>query len=235
MSGKHSVPHLAGATAHRKHISLILLAFAWLAGHCPLPAAAQAANAPGVFDFYVLALSWSPGFCETPAGSRAGNQCEPGAELGFVVHGLWPQYEHGFPLECSPAARSPSRMALESAKGLYPAEGLARHEWREHGTCSGKSPTDYFADVRRARDAVTVPPPFTDPKDEQTWTAIDIMRAFIAANPRLRPGMLGVVCNGNVLEEIRICFTKDLRNFRACPDVSRKGCRAPQVSVPPVM
>src|SRR5579875_3557734 len=112
---------------------------------------------PGNFDFYVLALSWSPGFCETEAGARAGSQCEPGANLGFVVHGLWPQYEHGYPTDCGPAARFPSRMALEAAQGLYPSIGLARHEWLKHGTCSGKSPTDYFADVRHARDAIVIP------------------------------------------------------------------------------
>jgi len=190
---------------------------------------------PGNFDFYVLALSWSSGFCEAAADGRAGGQCEPGANLGFVVHGLWPQYEHGYPTDCGPAARFPSRLALESAQGLYPSEGLARHEWLKHGTCSGKSPTDYFADVRRARDTIMIPPPFTAPKENQTWTPVDIMRAFIAANPRLRPGMLGVACKGSVLQEIRICFSKDLRDFHACPEVSRQGCRAREVSVPPVL
>ncbi len=190
---------------------------------------------PGNFDFYVLALSWSPGFCETEAGARAGSQCEPGANLGFVVHGLWPQYEHGYPTDCGPAARFPSRMALEAAQGLYPSIGLARHEWLKHGTCSGKSPTDYFADVRHARDAIVIPPPFAAPKEDQTWTPADIVRAFIAANPRLRPGMLGVACAGNVLEEVRICFSKDLRDFHACPEVSRQGCRVREVSVPPVL
>src|SRR5579883_2363004 len=111
----------------------------------------QAGGTPGNFDFYVLALSWSPSFCEAADPERAGAQCEPGAGLGFVVHGLWPQDEYGFPTNCRPAARFPSRMALETAKRIYPSERLARHEWQRHGTCSGKSPTDYFADVPRAR------------------------------------------------------------------------------------
>ncbi len=166
---------------------------------------------------------------------RARNQCDTGANLGFVVHGLWPQYEHGFPSDCGPAARFPSRIALESARGLYPSEGLARHEWQKHGTCSGKSPTDYFADVRRARDSVVIPSPFAAPKEQKTWTPVDIARAFIAANPRLRPGMLGVACTGSVLQEVRICFSKDLRDFHACPEVSRQGCRVRGVSVPPVL
>lgn len=189
-------------------------------------------GAPGQFDFYVLALSWSAGFCETPAGERARGQCDPGSNLGFVVHGLWPQYEHGYPSDCEPGARTPSRMALQTAADLYPDEGLARHEWRKHGVCSGKSPTDYFADVRRARDSIAIPPPFQSPKDEQTWTPIDIERAFIAANRRLRPGMLAVACSSGVLQEIRICFSKDLRDFHPCPEVVRQSCRAPEISVP---
>jgi ribonuclease T2 len=203
-----------------------------------LPLRVQArggAGTPGDFDFYVLSLSWSSGFCETPAAARARGQCDTGVNLGFVVHGLWPQYEHGYPSDCGPAARYPSRIALESAQGLYPSEGLARYEWRKHGTCSGKSPTDYFTDVRRARESIVIPTPFAAPKEQQTWTPIDIARAFIAANPRLRTGMLGVACAGSVLQEVRICFSKDLRDFHACPEVSRQGCRVRDVSVPPLL
>ena len=72
-------------------------------------------------------------------------------------------------------------------------------------------------------------------KDEQTWTPIDIARAFIAANARLRPGMLGVACANSVLQEVRICFSKDLRDFHACPEVSRQGCRTREISVPPIL
>lgn len=206
------------------------LCFAWL-----YPATAAGEGAPGDFDFYVLSLSWSSGFCETPAAARAGSQCEPGANLGFVVHGLWPQYEHGYPLECGPAARAPSRIALETAHGLYPSEALARYEWRKHGTCSGKSPTDYYAEVRRARDSIIIPPPFDAPKEQQTWTPLDLARAFLAANSRLRPGMLGIVCRGGILQEVRICFSRDLREFHACPEIARQGCRAQEISVPPLL
>jgi ribonuclease T2 len=194
----------------------------------------RGASVPGDFDFYVLSLSWSPGFCETGGAAKARNQCESGANLGFVVHGLWPQYQRGFPSDCGPAGRSPSRIALQSVQGLYPDEGLARYEWRRHGTCSGKSPSDYFADVRRARDAVIIPPPFTGARDVQTWTPIDVQRAFIAANPRLRPGMMAVECVQGVLQEVRICFSKDLREFVACPEVSRQFCRLGSISVPPM-
>lgn len=190
-------------------------------------------RAAGNFDFYVLALSWSPGFCATGGAEKARAQCASGANLGFVVHGLWPQFTHGFPSNCDAVGRYPSRIALQQAQGLYPDEGLARHEWKVHGTCSGKSPTDYFADVRRAREAVTVPEPFRAPHQAQRWAAIDVERAFIAANQRLRPGMLSVECSKSTLSEVRICFAKDLRNFVACPEVARHNCFGREMTVPP--
>jgi ribonuclease T2 len=190
------------------------------------------ASRPGDFDFYVLSLSWSSGFCATGGAAKARTQCAPGSNLGFVVHGLWPQYDTGFPQDCGPAGRFPSRIALDSVKGLYPDEGLARYEWRKHGTCSGKSPTDYFADVRRARDAVVVPQPFLQANGDQSWAPIDILRAFEAANPRLRPGMSAIVCAGGVLEEVRLCLSKDLRDFQPCPEVVRRTCRARELRVP---
>lgn len=186
----------------------------------------------GNFDFYVLALSWSASYCELVDGAR--DQCEPGRGHGFVVHGLWPQHERGFPSDCA-GPRSPSRIALEHAAGLFPSEALARYEWRKHGTCSGKSPSDYFADVARAREAVTIPPLFVKPTQGQTFAPIDVERAFYAVNPRLRPGMMAVGCRRGVLEDVRICMSKDLREFRPCPEVTRRGCRAREISVPAPM
>jgi len=192
----------------------------------------RGASDPGDFDFYVLALSWSPGFCALGGAEKNARQCSGGRKLGFVVHGLWPQYERGFPQDCGPAGRSPSRIALEQAAGVFPDEGLARYEWRKHGTCSGKSPSDYFADVRRARDMIVVPPQLKSASGDQTWTPVDILRAFESANPRLRPGMSAVGCRSGMLQEVRFCMSKDLREFRACPEVARQTCRARQLTAP---
>ncbi|HEY1735612.1 MAG TPA: ribonuclease T2 [Methylovirgula sp.] len=188
--------------------------------------------APGNFDFYVLSLSWSPGFCATGGDEKAPDQCAEGANLGFVVHGLWQQNQHGYPSDC--AQSSPSQIALNQTKGLYPTESLARHEWSTHGTCTGKSPTDYFADVRRARASITIPQDFASPHDEQDWSPRDIQSAFIAANPRLHPGMMSIECTRGVLEEVRLCLSKDLRNFVSCPDVARHFCHGQDMNVPPV-
>ncbi len=187
----------------------------------------------GSFDFYVLALSWSPGFCAVEGDEKGRDQCRPGSGAGFVVHGLWPQFERGYPIECGPAGRTPSRAAMEVARSVFPEEGLARHQWRKHGTCAGGSPTDYFNDTRRARDAVVIPDALKRVERAQRWSPIDIERAFIAANPGLRADMMAVACRRDQLQEVRLCFTRDLRSFRTCPEVDRGGCRTREITVAP--
>jgi ribonuclease T2 len=188
------------------------------------PALAQReGGTPGSFDFYVLALSWSPGFCALEGDRKAREQCAPGSGLGFTVHGLWPQNERGFPSECG-GDRSPSRLALEEARGVFPSEGLARYQWRKHGTCSGLSPADYYRAARRARDAVAIPERFKGQTAGGVARAADIERAFSEANPGLRPDMMAVSCSRGEFQEVRICFERDLRGFRRCPEVDRRGC-----------
>lgn len=185
---------------------------------------------PGRFDFYVLALSWSPGFCALEGDRKGRRQCETGAGLGFVVHGLWPQYERGFPSECG-AERNPTSMAMSEARDVFPDAGLARHQWRKHGTCSGLSPTDYFRETRRAREQVKIPEKLVRPTTGLTVQPLAIERAFAEVNPGLRPDMMSVSCRRGVLQEVRICFDKTLRGFRTCPEVDRSGCRGGSVSI----
>ncbi len=49
---------------------------------------------PGEFDYYLLSLSWSPAFCLQSPGAA---ECNGPRRFGFIVHGLWPQNEHGWP------------------------------------------------------------------------------------------------------------------------------------------
>lgn len=191
-------------------------------------------GAPGEFDFYVLALSWSPGFCSVEGDSKNRDQCRSGSGLGFVVHGLWPQNERGYPTECGPAGRNPSQQSMQIARQVYPEEGLARYQWRKHGVCAGSSPTDYFNDVKKARDAVVIPQQFKTVQQAQTWVPLDLERAFVAANPGLRTDMMSVACRRSALQEVRICMTKDLRSFRTCPEVDRGGCRTREITVEPL-
>ena len=200
----------------------------------PVPVVGPSSVAPGAFDFYVLSLSWSPGFCDTGGAEKGGDQCAPGAGLGFVVHGLWPQNTRGYPSGCDSTARNPTRAALQATRGLYPSIGLAVHEWREHGTCTGLGPVDYFAAVRRAFAVVTIPPALAAPHEPQTLGPTEITRAFTASNPGLRADTMAVTCRQGELQEVRLCFTKDLRGFTPCPEVARAACRSRSLSVLPV-
>lgn len=186
----------------------------------------------GQFDFYVVSLSWSATFCSGRSGGRS-RQCETGRSPGFVLHGLWPQYERGYPSFCRPPGREPSRQALELADGVYPDFGLARHEWRKHGTCTGESPAGYFEASARAKARIVIPAPFAAPTSDTRWSPIAIERAFAEINRGLRPDMIAVTCTGaGVLQEVRICMTRDLRSFQSCPEVDRDSCRAGEISVP---
>jgi ribonuclease T2 len=213
-----------------KTLCALLLAGITLAS----PADAQRRDAPGDFDFYVLALSWSSGFCETSGDRKGKAQCDIGSGHGFVVHGLWPQNERGYPSNCGAFNRSVPRSAMEIARPIFPDEGLARHEWAKHGTCSGLDPSAYFRATAEARRKVAIPARFASPKEAIETSPQDIERAFQAANPGLRPDMMSISCKRGVLTEIRVCMSKDLRDFQSCREVDRQGCRTREITIPPV-
>src|SRR6185436_7373858 len=118
------------------------------------PAQDRRQGEPGQFDFYVLALSWSPSFCEAAGERGTPPQQQCGARpYSFVVHGLWPQYERGFPEFCQQPAPRLDRNIVSSMLDLMSAPRLIFNEWDRHGTCSGLSPNAYFENVRKARAA----------------------------------------------------------------------------------
>ena len=44
---------------------------------------------------------------------------------------------------------------------------------------------------------------------------------------------IAVTCDKRYLRDVRICMTKDLQ-FRACPEIDRRGCRLDKVVMPPL-
>jgi ribonuclease T2 len=195
-------------------------------------------NAPGEFDFYVLALSWSPSFCE--AGSERGNtgrshqmQCGGGRPFAFVVHGLWPQYERGFPDYCQRPAPRLNRGIVSSMLDIMPAPGLVFNQWDKHGTCSGLSPRAYFETIRKARAGVKIPEEYIDLPEAKTVSPAEVEEAFIRVNPGLSAAAIAVNCDSKRLSEIRICLSRDLQ-FRACEEIDRRACRRDRLVMPPV-
>jgi ribonuclease T2 len=191
-------------------------------------------NQPGQFDFYVLALSWSPSFCEATGerGTPPQQQCGE-RPFAFVVHGLWPQYERGFPEFCQqPPPRLDGRI-VSSMLDLMPAPRLIFNEWDKHGTCSGLSPAAYFETIRKARAQVKIPERFIDLKEPVTVTPDEVEEAFVAANAGLARDAIAVTCDSRRLSEVRLCLGKDLR-FRSCPEIDARACRRDKVVMPPM-
>ena len=185
----------------------------------------------GDFDFYVLALSWSPTYC-LDEGERADPlQCAPKRPYDFIVHGLWPQFEHGRVEECAGRAPALKDDLVNSLLPIMPSRGLIRHEWRAHGQCSGLSAADYFAALRKARSMVHIPPAFDQPTRDKMTNPDAVERAFIAKNKGLEAAGIAVTCSGRRLREVRICLTKSFE-FRTCSSVDRRACTRPEIVAP---
>jgi ribonuclease T2 len=191
-------------------------------------------NAPGEFDFYVLALSWSPTYCErakerAPSG-RPDPQCS-GRPFAFVVHGLWPQYEQGFPSYCRVPAPRLDRATISAALDLMPSPRLVFREWERHGTCSGLTPQAYFEAVRKARAAVKIPDEYLAPTEPRSVSPEEVAAAFMRANAGLSRQNFAVVCDATRLTEVRVCMSRDFA-FRDCADVVRRACRRDKIAMP---
>jgi ribonuclease T2 len=187
-------------------------------------------NEPGSFDFYVLALSWSPSFCETVRDAAREPQCE--RTYAFVVHGLWPQYDKGFPEYCQQPAPKLDRGIVAGAIDVMPAPRLIFREWDRHGTCSGLSARAYFETIRKARAAVKIPAEYMDVKEALTVTPDQVEDAFVKANPGLARDGVSINCDRTRLREVRVCLTRDL-HFRSCGELDQRTCRAEKLVMPP--
>ena len=195
-------------------------------------------NEPGKFDFYVLALSWSPSFCEAAQeraqtrGSNRGShpQCD-GRPFSFVVHGLWPQYERGFPAFCQvPSPRLDHRI-VDSMLDLMPSPRLIFHEWDRHGTCSGLSANAFFETVRKAHAVVKIPANYLELDRPIMVTPDEITEAFLRSNPGLPRSAIAVSCDSRRLDEVQVCMTKDF-SFHDCVEVTRRACKRDKIFMP---
>ena len=195
----------------------------------------------GDFDYYLLVLSWSPTYCADVGEERRDPQCSfaGGRPYAFVLHGLWPQYERGWPSNC----RSPDRGYVPGPVAnrmldIMPSKRLVFHEYRTHGTCSGLGVDAFFDLARQLYSKVHIPARFASPVEERmTMAPGELIGEFVAANPQLKPDMIAIVCGGagNRLREVRICFDKS-GAFRACGRNENQArlCSADRMYVPPV-
>jgi ribonuclease T2 len=191
------------------------------------PASPPVVPSDADFDFYVLTLSWSPTHCSSDAGGGRDDdlQCRSGRPFGFVLHGLWPQHEKGWPEFCDTSA--PRRLkdsVMREALALSPSEKLVQHEWQKHGTCSGLSQEDYFAAAELAVESLRVPKAYKQPAQPLVTTANAVRRAFLDANPGLSASDILVTCRRNEIGEVRVCLDKELQPRACSREVIRSHC-----------
>lgn len=193
-------------------------------------------NVLGNFDYYALVLGWAPTYCGSEGRLRKDAECNGQVPRAFVLHGLWPQYEKGWPENCRTSAKTwvPNEVIGEM-RDIMPSKNLIIHEYRTHGTCSGLDPEHYFAVARQLFERISVPPQFKATGTELQLSVEQIEHEFLAANPWLKPDMLSVSCRKGNLLDIRVCFGRDLAP-RSCGTNEDQGrlCKAGEIAVPPV-
>ena len=186
------------------------------------------------FDFYVLSLSWSPSYCEAEGDDANRQQCKAARPYAFVVHGLWPQFERGYPdgLRDGRAGRRQRDAANPLRPDAVGRPDPARME-KARQLLRPFPGRLFFRVARGARGGNDTRRPIERLDDYQTPDPDDVEAAFLEANPGLAPDAVAVSCDRRYLREVRICLTKEL-GFRACPEVDRRACRRPKVVMPPV-
>ena len=193
----------------------------------------------GKFDYYALVLSWSPSFCTSHGDNPQCSLTTRHKPYSFVLHGLWPQFQKGWPQDC-PMDRPPfvPEPLIGEMLDIMPARQLIIHEYKKHGTCSGLTPDAYFDLARKLYSSIKIPARFQNPGDNQTVSPDDLLAAFLQSNPDLKPNMIAVSCDrggDNQLKEVHICISHDGQPTPCGRnEVQRKMCDAETMSVPPV-
>lgn len=176
---------------------------------------------PGDFDYYVLALSWSPNWCAIEGDSKGSDQCDARHDHGWILHGLWPQFHRGWPSYCRTVERPPSRSMTRDMADIMGTSGLAWHQWKKHGSCSGLSVTDYYDLSREAYGRITRPTVFRKLDKPVRLPAKVVEDAFLQANEDLEADGLTVTCRDGYIQEVRVCLSRDLAPVPCGADVIR--------------
>lgn len=195
-----------------------------LAAFCFATAARAEGEPAGDFDYYVLSLSWSSAWCALEGDARDDPQCDTGRGLTFVLHGLWPQYEDGWPSFCRTVERDPTRAETAAMADIMGGAGLAFYQWKKHGRCSGLSAPAYYRTARAAYERVAIPEFLEGVSRRLEVPASVIEDAFLEANPGLARDQITITCKDGLIQEARVCLTPEL-GFRRCGADVIRDCR----------
>lgn len=189
-----------------------------------LPGGARAGDRAGDFDYYVAVLSWNATWCAIEGDERGADQCDPRHDIGFVLHGLWPQHEDGsWPEYCTTTEPDPSRRDTAAMADIMGSPGLAWHQWQKHGRCAGIGAGDYFALAREAWGRIARPDLLERVAEPLRVDPEVIEAAFLEANPWLRDPGISVSCRDGMVHEVRVCFSPALTP-RACTGRVARDC-----------
>jgi ribonuclease T2 len=195
----------------------------------------------GKFDYYQLVLSWSPTHCADNSRGENDTQCgrRRARPYSFVLHGLWPQYERGWPEFCRTRSKPfvPNNV-INSMMDIMPSRGLIIHQYKKHGSCSGLDTKTYFKASRIAYRNVKIPKAFAAPTKPILMTPAQLVSRFRSVNLTLTNDAIKVVCkrgNTNQLKEVKFCMTRK-GAFRACVKgrTPRHSCANKKMYIPPV-
>jgi ribonuclease T2 len=209
------------------------LVLAVIAALCWSGVARAEGEPAGDFDYYVLSLSWSAAWCALEGDARDDPQCDDGQGLTFVLHGLWPQFEDGWPSFCRTTERDPTRAQTAAMADVMGGSGPAFYQWKKHGRCAGLSAAEYFRTARDAYGRIAIPDLFRRVDRPLTLPASVIEDAFLDANPGIRRDQITITCKDGLIQEARICLTPDLAPRRCGADVIR-DCRLPDAVLEPL-
>lgn len=184
--------------------------------------------APAARDGYLLlAVSWTPSWCEAEGRARGEARCATGQGAGWLVHGLWPQNSDGtWPEFCETPHPNPTRAQTASMVDVMGSAGLAAHQWRKHGSCSGLSPDDYFSATRTAFERLSLP------DISGTVRPDDVLAQLRRENPAIGTDKVIATCQGGMLREIRLCLSHDLQPKTCDPEVLMRHCRSARAQMP---
>ncbi|MBP0483835.1 ribonuclease T2 family protein [Sagittula salina] len=185
----------------------------------------------GTFDYYVMSLSWSPNWCALEGDARHSEQCDD--DFGWVLHGLWPQYHRGWPAYCPTVEQAPARHMTAGMADIMGTSGLAWHQWKKHGVCSGLSASRYYALSRQAYSSIARPEVFRKLDSAVKLPAAVVEEAFMKANPALERDMITVTCKSGYIQEVRICLSRDLSPVPCGRDTVR-DCRMKDALFEPI-
>lgn len=198
-----------------------------------LPAMAQNHKA-GAFDYYVLALSWSPSWCALEGDARDSDQCDARHDHGWILHGLWPQYENGYPQFCQTAKSPPSRSMTRDMADIMGTPGLAWHQWKKHGTCTDLEARRYYEASRAAYKQINRPDILRRLTKEISVAPKVIEQAFLEANPGLMADQITITCKQGHIQEARICLTRGSLKPRTCGADVLRDCTAKNALFTPI-